>query len=62
MNETGFRVDCEISHLVMTLSQRKVIITDFDNRGYIIFAKCINEADDSILSFLILKEINILSK
>jgi hypothetical protein len=55
-------VSFEISHLMMTLSQRKVIITDFDNRDYIIFAKCVNEADDSISSFLILKEINILSK
>jgi hypothetical protein len=62
MNETGFRVSCEISHLMMTLSQRKVIITDFDNRDYITSAKCINETDDSILSFLILKEVNILSK
>ncbi len=62
MNETDFRVNCEISHLMMTLSQRKVIITDSDNRDYIISAKCVNETDDSISSFLILKEINILSK
>ncbi len=62
MNETSFRVNCEISHLMMTLSQRKMIITDSDNRDYIIFAKCINETDDSIFSFLILKEVNILSK
>ncbi len=47
---------------MMTLFQRKMIIIDFDNRDYIIFAKCINETDDNILSFLILKEINILSK
>jgi hypothetical protein len=47
---------------MMTLSQRKVIITDSDNRDYIIFAECINETDDSISSFLILKEVNILSK
>jgi TctA family transporter len=62
MNETGFRVNCEISHLMMTLSQRKVIITDSDNRDYITFTKCVNEADDSIFSFLTLKEVNILSK
>jgi hypothetical protein len=55
-------VSCEINHLMMTLSQRKMIITDSDNRDYIIFAKCINETNDSIFSFLILKEINILSK
>ncbi len=61
MNETSFRVNCEISQLMMTLSQRKVIITDFDNRDYIIFA-CINETNDSIFTFLILKEVNILSK
>jgi hypothetical protein len=35
MNETNFRVNCEISHFMMTLSQRKMIITDFDNRDYI---------------------------
>jgi hypothetical protein len=40
MDETGFRVGCGISHLMMTLSQRKVIITDSDNRDYIIFAEC----------------------
>jgi hypothetical protein len=62
MNETSFRVNCEISHLMMTLSQRKVIIIDFDNRDYIIFAKCVNETNDNISSFLILKEIKILSK
>jgi hypothetical protein len=62
INETSFCVSCEISHLMMTLSQRKVIIIDFDNRNYIIFAKCINEANDNISSFLILKEVNILNK
>jgi hypothetical protein len=62
MNETSFRVNCEINHLMMTLFQRKMIIIDFDNRDYIIFAKCVNETDDSISSFLILKEINILNK
>jgi hypothetical protein len=62
MNETNFCMNCEINHLMMTLSQRKIIIIDFDNRDYIIFAKCINETDDNILSFLILKEINIFSK
>jgi hypothetical protein len=62
MNETSFRVNCEISHLMMTLSQRKMIIIDLDNRDYIIFAKCVNETNDNISSFLILKEINILSK
>jgi hypothetical protein len=62
MDETDFRVSCEISHLMMTLSQRKVIITDPDNRDYITSAECINEAGDSIPSFLILKGVNILSK
>ncbi len=62
MNETNFRVKCEINYLMMTLSQRKMIIIDFDNRDYIIFTKCVNEANDNILSFLTLKEINILNK
>jgi hypothetical protein len=63
MNESDFRVDCETSHWVMILdSKQKMIITDSDNRDYITIAECINEADDSISSFLILKKINILIK
>lgn len=63
MNETDFRVECEVSHLMMTLSSHKrIVIIDSDNRDYITAVECINESDESISSFLILKGVNVLHK
>lgn len=63
MDETGFRVGCGVSHLVVTLSpNRRILITDPDNRDFITSAECINGVGGSIKSFLILKGVNILDK
>ena len=63
MDETGFRVGCGVTHLVVTLSSHKrIMIADPDNRDYIASVECISGVGGSVPSFLILKGVNILHK
>ena len=58
MNETGFRIKCEKSRLMITLitKQSSPRMTNSDNREYIIFVEVINAVDDIISLFLIFKK------
>lgn len=43
MNETGFRVGCEINHCVVTLDKIKPLrFVDSDNRDYVTSVECIS--------------------
>lgn len=59
MNETDFRIECEKTHVVITLkSKKKLVLNNSDNRDYITFIECISASiDDYALSaFLIVTE------
>ena len=63
MNETDFRIDCERSRIVITLDVNKNIrMTDSNNRDYVTSVKVVNAIDDTILTMLIMKRVNILHK
>ena len=63
MDETGFRVGCGKAHWVITTNpNRPLLLSDPDNRDYLISVKCISEGDRDILSMLIIAGVNILEK
>ena len=63
MNETDFRIDCERSRIVITLDvNKKIRMTDSNNRDYVTSVKIVNAIDDTISSMLIMKKVNILHK
>ena len=61
MDETGFRIGCARSRVVITLTTKKPSprMADSDNREYITFVEVINAADDIISFFLIFKRSSI---
>ena len=52
MNETNFRVNCESNSLIMTFLNRSIVITDSDNRDYVIVVEYINVWGTHMLSCL----------
>ena len=63
MDEPGFCIDCGRAYWVITLDPSKLLLlTDPDNREYIILVKSISGGGKSILPMLILYGIHILEK
>jgi len=63
MDETGFRVGCDRSRMVVTLDTKKVLkIADLDNRDYITFVEAISSTGETISPLLIVKGSQILDK
>lgn len=63
MNETGFCVGCDKAHWVITIDRNKsLLLTDPDNREYIISVKSINSGGKTIPPIMILYGIYILEK
>lgn len=63
MNETGFRIGCEIAYSVITVDKSKSLrFVDSDNRDYVISVECISAGGRSTPSFVILKGAHILHK
>ena len=64
MDETGFRINCGVNHLVMTMETKKIIFTDPRNRDYIISIEFIYAATDGwfLFAFLIIAGVHIFFK
>ena len=59
MNETSFRIDVDRTQTVITIkSHKRLLLTDANNRDYIILIKCISADTDeyALLAFLIVIE------
>ena len=59
INETKFRIDCDKAHIVITMkSKKKLVLTDVENRDYIMSIECISAGIDeyALSSFLIVAD------
>ena len=58
MDETGFRIDCERSHRVVTRRKNRALplyIKDPDNREYTTLIEAVSAGGDTVASFIILQ-------
>jgi len=63
MNESGFRIEVERDHLVITLiKKRSLRAIDSRVRNLVSDVKAINAEEEKIFFMLIVSEINILNK
>lgn len=63
MDETGFRIGCGRTQVVISLNRRKSLrLMDPDNRDYITSVECISSAGDVIPPLLIISGVHILHK
>ena len=63
VNETGFRIGCGNSKLVVTMDINKpLLMIDLENRNYITSAECIGSASETIPPMFLISGVNILYK